>query len=65
MLKVDENLASLAELMGQPALSLLPWKPHEGTLRMQISTFNFPTGQALLDWLRANKLPFEQHRVTQ
>lgn len=35
MLKVDENLASLAELMGQPALSLLPWKPHEGTLRMQ------------------------------
>ena len=37
----------------------------EGTLRMQVSTFNFSTGQALLDWLRANKLPFEQHRVTQ
>ncbi|MCW0201519.1 MAG: DUF499 domain-containing protein [Rhodanobacter thiooxydans] len=37
----------------------------EGTLRMQVSTFNFATGQSLLDWLRANKLPFEQHRVTQ
>ncbi len=37
----------------------------EGALRMQVSTFNFATGQGLLDWLRANKLPFEQHRVTQ
>lgn len=37
----------------------------EGTLRMQVSTLNFATGQGLLDWLRANKLPFEQHRVTQ
>lgn len=37
----------------------------EGTLRMQVSTFNFATGQGLLDWLRTNKLPFEQHRVTQ
>ena len=37
----------------------------EGALRMQVSTFSFATGQGLLDWLRANKLPFEQHRVTQ
>lgn len=37
----------------------------DGALRMQVSTFNFATGQGLLDWLRANKLPFEQHRVTQ
>ncbi|MNJ01646.1 hypothetical protein D3C73_1613380 [compost metagenome] len=37
----------------------------EGALRMQVSTFNFATGQELLDWLRANRLPFEQHRVTQ
>lgn len=37
----------------------------EGTLRMQVSTLKFATGQALLDWLRANRLPFEQHRVTQ
>lgn len=37
----------------------------EGALRMQVSTFNFATGQGLLDWLRAHKLPFEQHRVTQ
>ena len=37
----------------------------EGALRMQVSTFNFATGQGLLDWLRANKLPFEQHRITQ
>lgn len=37
----------------------------EGALRMQVSTFNFAAGQDLLDWLRANKLPFEQHRVTQ
>ncbi len=37
----------------------------EGPLRMQVSTFNFATGQGLLDWLRANRLPFEQHRVTQ
>lgn len=37
----------------------------DGTLRMQLSTFNFATGQSLLDWLRARQLPFEQHRVTQ
>lgn len=37
----------------------------DGALRMQVSTFNFATGQGLLDWLRANKLPFEQNRVTQ
>lgn len=35
MLKVGENVAALAELMGQPALAVLPWKPNEGTLRMQ------------------------------
>ena len=37
----------------------------EGTLRLTVSTFNFSTGQGLLDWLRANKLPFEQNQVTQ
>lgn len=37
----------------------------EGALRMQVSTLNFSTGQGLLDWLRANKLPFEQNQVTQ
>jgi hypothetical protein len=37
----------------------------EGALRMQISTFNFATGQGLLDWLRANNVPFEQSQVTQ
>lgn len=35
MLKVGENVAALAELIGQPALAVLPWKPLEGTLRMQ------------------------------
>lgn len=37
----------------------------EGSLRMKVSQFHFPTGQSLLDWLRTNKLPFEQPRVTQ
>ena len=37
----------------------------DGALRMQVSTFNFATGQGLLDWLRANRLPFVQHQVTQ
>lgn len=37
----------------------------EGALRLTVSTFNFATGQGLLDWLRANQLPFEQNQVTQ
>jgi hypothetical protein len=52
-----DALKSLAERLVETA--------GEGALRMQVSTFNFATGQGLLDWLRANKLPFEQHRVTQ
>lgn len=37
----------------------------EGSLRMQVSSLNFATGQSLLDWLRARKMPVEQHRVVQ
>ena len=37
----------------------------EGALRMSISSLGFATGQGLLDWLKANRLPFDQSRVTQ
>jgi hypothetical protein len=37
----------------------------EGALRMSVMSLGFATGQALLDWLKANKLPFDQSQVTQ
>lgn len=37
----------------------------DGALRMQVSSFNFATGQGLLDWLRAQRMPVEQQRVQQ
>ena len=37
----------------------------EGSLRMQVSSLSFATGQSLLDWLRARKMPVEQQRVVQ
>jgi hypothetical protein len=36
-----------------------------GTLRLQYSVIHFPTGQALLDWIRANNLQFDPTAVEQ
>lgn len=37
----------------------------EGSLRMAVGTLGFPTGQALLDWLKATNQPFNQAKVSQ
>lgn len=36
-----------------------------GSLRMTIGSLGFPTGQGLLDWLKATKQPFNLAKVTQ
>ena len=36
-----------------------------GSLRMVIGFLGFPTGQALLDWLKATNQPFDHSKVTQ
>lgn len=36
-----------------------------GSLRMTIGSMSFPTGQALLDWLKAIHQPFDLSKVTQ
>lgn len=36
-----------------------------GTLRMTVGSLGFPTGQALLDWLKATNQPFNLSKVTQ
>lgn len=36
-----------------------------GNLRMMVGSLGFPTGQALLDWLKANGLQFNQSKVSQ
>ena len=36
-----------------------------GSLRMTIGSLGFPTGQALLDWLKATKQPFNATKVRQ
>lgn len=36
-----------------------------GSLRMTIGSFGFPTGQALLDWLKTTNQPFNQAKVIQ
>ena len=36
-----------------------------GDLRMTIGNLAFPTGQALLDWLKATNQPFNAARVSQ
>lgn len=36
-----------------------------GSLRMTVGAIGFPTGQALLDWLRASNIPFDPTRVVQ
>ncbi|MCX8496484.1 MAG: DUF499 domain-containing protein [Akkermansiaceae bacterium] len=36
-----------------------------GSLRMTIGSLNFPTGQSLLDWLKASHQPFDIAKVTQ
>jgi hypothetical protein len=36
-----------------------------GSLRMAIGSLGFPTGQALLDWLRVTQQPFNLAKVTQ
>jgi hypothetical protein len=36
-----------------------------GSLRMAVGSLAFPTGQALLDWLKANKISFSLTKVIQ
>ena len=36
-----------------------------GSLRLSVGTMGFPTGQALLDWLKENNQPFDISKVTQ
>jgi len=36
-----------------------------GSLRMTVGPLGFPTGQALLDWLKATNQPFDATKVTQ
>jgi hypothetical protein len=36
-----------------------------GSLRMTVGSLGFPTGQALLDWLKATNQPFDAAKVTQ
>ena len=36
-----------------------------GDLRMTIGSLAFPTGQALLDWLKATNQPFNAAKVSQ
>ena len=36
-----------------------------GSLRMVIGSLGFPTGQTLLDWLKATNQPFNFSKVTQ
>ncbi len=36
-----------------------------GSLRMTVGSLGFPTGQALLDWLKTTNQPFDPNKVTQ
>jgi hypothetical protein len=36
-----------------------------GTLRLMVGSLGFPTGQALLDWLKANNQSFDITKVAQ
>ena len=36
-----------------------------GSLRLTVNALGFPTGQALLDWLKASKQPFDPSKVSQ
>jgi dethiobiotin synthetase len=36
MAKIDENIAALSAMIGQPPLCMLPWKPRTGTLQLQM-----------------------------
>ena len=36
-----------------------------GALRMTLGSLAFPTGQALLDWLKATSQPFNAAKVSQ
>jgi hypothetical protein len=38
---------------------------HDGGLRMAIGSLGFPTGQALLDWLKATNQQFDFSKVSQ
>lgn len=52
-----------------PALKVVADRLQElvgaGTLRMNVGSLGFQTGQALLDWLKANKQPFDMAKVKQ
>ena len=37
----------------------------DGSLRMAVGSLGFPTGQALLDWLRATNQPFNTAKAVQ
>ena len=54
------NAASLKSVSGK-----LQEIVNGGSLRMTIGSLGFPTGQALLDWLKATNQPFNLAKVTQ
>jgi hypothetical protein len=54
------NAASLKSVAGK-----LQEIVNGGSLRMTIGSLGFPTGQALLDWLKATKQPFNVGKITQ
>lgn len=37
----------------------------EGSLRMQVGSLAFPSGQALLDWLKASNQSFDASKLSQ
>lgn len=54
------NAASLKSVAGK-----LQEIVNGGSLRMTIGSLGFPTGQALLDWLKATNQPFNLAKITQ
>jgi len=67
--QVVEYTGSLANGYGGVELKTVAGKlqdiVEDGTLRMEIVNFGFPTGQALIDWLNATKEPFNLNYVSQ
>jgi len=67
--QIVEYTGSLANGYGGVELKTVAGKlqdiVEDGTLRMEIVNFGFPTGQALIDWLNATQEPFNLNYVSQ
>ena len=64
-----EYSGALADGYGAAAIKGIAEKLQEivggGSLRMTVGSLSFTTGQALLDWLKAAKIPFDLTKVAQ